>query len=166
MPSNHLILCHPLLQPSIIPSIRAFSNGSVLHIRRPKYWSFSFGISPFNEYAGLISFRMDWLDLLAVQGTLKSSPVATSASYKGLPQWFSGKEFACSAGHPSSISGSERSPGGGHGTHSMTLAWRIPWTEEPGELQSIGSKSQTRLKRLSIKPISSEVSITPLLFSP
>ena len=105
-------------------------------------------------------------DLLAVQGTLKSSPVATSASYKGLPQWFSGKEFACSAGRPSSISGSERSPGGGHGTHSITLAWRIPWTEEPGELQSIGSKSQTRLKRLSIKPISSEVSITPLLFSP
>ena len=72
MLSNHLILCHPLLQPSIIPSIRAFSNGSVLHIRRPKYWSFTFSISPSNEYSGLISFRMHWLDLLAVQGTRKS----------------------------------------------------------------------------------------------
>ena len=75
MPSNHLILCHPLLLwPSIFPSIRVFSNESVLYIRWPKYWSFSFSISPFNEYSGLISFRMDWLDLLAVQGTLKSLP--------------------------------------------------------------------------------------------
>ena len=73
MPSNHLILCHPLLLlPSIFPSIRVFSNESVLHIRWPKYWSFSFNISPSNEYLGLIFFRMDWLDLLAVQGTLKS----------------------------------------------------------------------------------------------
>ena len=73
MPSNHLILCRPLLlPPSIFPSIRAFSNESVLCIRWPKYWSFSFSISPSNEYSGLISFRMDWLDLLAVQGTLKS----------------------------------------------------------------------------------------------
>ena len=73
MPSNHLILCHPLLlPPSILPSIRVFSNESVLCIRCPKYWSFSFSISPTNEYSGLISFRMDWLDLLAVQGTLKS----------------------------------------------------------------------------------------------
>ena len=72
-PSNHLILCHPLLLlPSIFPSIRVFTNESVLHIRWPKYWSFSFKISPSNEYSGLISFRMDWLDLLAVQGTLKS----------------------------------------------------------------------------------------------
>ena len=72
-PSNHLILCHPLLLlPSIFPSIRVFSNESVLCIRRPKYWSFSFSISPLNKYSGLISFRMDWLDLLAVQGTLKS----------------------------------------------------------------------------------------------
>ena len=72
-PSNHLILCHPLLlSPSIVPSIRAFSNESVLHIRWPKYWSFGFSISPSNEYSGLVSFRMDWLDLLAVQGTLKS----------------------------------------------------------------------------------------------
>ena len=73
MPSNHLILCHPLLLlPSIFPSIRVFSNESVLCIRWPKYWSFSFLISPSNEYSGLISFRMDWLDLFAIQGTLKS----------------------------------------------------------------------------------------------
>ena len=73
MPSNHLILCHPLLLPlSIFPSIRVFSNQSALHIRWPKYWHFSFSISPSNKYSGLISFRMDWLDLLAVQGTLKS----------------------------------------------------------------------------------------------
>ena len=73
MPSSHLILCHPLLLlPPIPPSIRAFSNESVLHIRWPKYWSFSFSISPSNEHPGLISFRKDWLDLLAVQGTLKS----------------------------------------------------------------------------------------------
>ena len=73
MPSNHLILCHPLLLlSSIFPSMRVFSSESVLCIRWPKYWSFSFSISPSNEYLGLISFRMDWLDLLAVQGTLKS----------------------------------------------------------------------------------------------
>ena len=73
MPSNHLILCHSLLlPPSIFPSIRVFSNESALHIRWPKYWSFSFTISPSNEHPGLISFRMDWLDLHAVQGTLKS----------------------------------------------------------------------------------------------
>ena len=72
MSSNHLNFCHPLLLPSIFPSIRVFSNESVLHIRWPKYWSFSFSISPSNEYSGLITFRMDWLDLLAVQGTLKS----------------------------------------------------------------------------------------------
>ena len=73
MPSNHLILCHPLLLlPTIPPSIRVFSNESTLCMRWPKYWSFSCSISPFNEHPGLISFRMDWLDLLAVQGTLKS----------------------------------------------------------------------------------------------
>ena len=73
MPSNHLIFCHPLLLlPSIFPSIRVFSNELVLRMRWPKYWSFSFSISPSNEYSGLISFRMDWLDLLAIQGTLKS----------------------------------------------------------------------------------------------
>ena len=72
MPSNHLILCHPLLLPSLFPSIRVFSNESVLPIRWPKYWSFSFSIGPSNEYSGLISFRIDWFDLLAIQGTLKS----------------------------------------------------------------------------------------------
>ena len=72
MPSNHLILCRPLLLPSIFPSIKAFSSVSVLHIRWPRYWSFSFSISPSNEYLGLISLRIDWFDLLAVQGTLKS----------------------------------------------------------------------------------------------
>ena len=73
MPSSDLILCHPLLLlPSIFPSIGVFSNESALHIKWPKYWSFSFSISPFSEYSGLISFRIDWFDLLAVQGTLKS----------------------------------------------------------------------------------------------
>ena len=73
MPSSHLILCHPLLlPPSIFPSIKVFSSESALHIMWPKYWTFSFNISPSNEYSGLISFRMDWLDLLVVQGTLKS----------------------------------------------------------------------------------------------
>ena len=72
MPSNHLILCHPLLPPSIFFSIRVFSKESVLCIRLAKYWSFSFSVSPSNEYSGLVSFRMDWLDLFAVQGTLKS----------------------------------------------------------------------------------------------
>ena len=73
MPSNHLLLCHPLLLlPSIFPRIRVFSSESVVRIRQPKYWSFSFNISPSNEHPGLVSFRMDWLDLLAVQGTLKN----------------------------------------------------------------------------------------------
>ena len=86
MPSNHLILCRPLLlPPSIFPSIRVFSNESVLYIRWPKYWSFSFSISPFNEYLGFIFFRMDWLDLLAVQGTLKSlSPIPQFKSINSL----------------------------------------------------------------------------------
>ena len=78
MPSNHLLLCRPILLPSIFPSIRVFSNDSALHIRWPKYWSFSFSISPSNEHPGLISFRMHWLDLLAVQGTQESSPTPSS----------------------------------------------------------------------------------------
>ena len=86
MPSSHLILCRPLLPPSIIPTIRVFSNESVLCIRWPKYWSFSFNISIFNEYSGLISFRMDWLDLLAIQGTLfqESSPTPQFKSINSL----------------------------------------------------------------------------------
>ena len=86
MPSNQLILCHPLLfLPSIFSSMRVFSNESVLHIRWPKYWSFSFSISPSNECSGLISFRMDWLDLLAVQGTLES--LLQHHSSKALIHW-------------------------------------------------------------------------------
>ena len=85
MPSNHLILCHPLLfLSSIFPSIRVFSNESALHIRWPKYWSFSFSISPFNEYSGLISFTIDWVDLLAVQGTQESSPAPQIESINSL----------------------------------------------------------------------------------
>ena len=88
MPSSHLILCRPLLLlPSIFPSLRVFSNESALLIRWPKYWSFSFNVSPFNEYPGLISFRMDWLDLLAVQGTLKS--LLQHHSSKALILWLS-----------------------------------------------------------------------------
>ena len=83
IPSNHLILCRPLLlMPSVFPSIRGFSSKSVLHIRWPKYWIFSFSINPSNEYSGLISFRMDWLDLLAVQGTLNKQ-VLTTTKKKG-----------------------------------------------------------------------------------
>ena len=85
MPSSHLILCHPLLfLPSIFPSIRVFSNESVLCIRWPDYWGFSFSISPSNEYSGLISFRIDWLDLLAVQETLKSPPTSQLKSINSL----------------------------------------------------------------------------------
>ena len=80
MPSSHLIVCRPLLLPPIPPSIRVFSNESTLHIRGPEYWSFSFRVSPSSEYSGLISFRIDWLDLLAVQGTLKSLQHHTSTA--------------------------------------------------------------------------------------
>ena len=119
-PSSHLILCHPLLLPSIFHSNRVFSNESVLRMRWPKYWSFSFGISPSNEYSGLISFNMGWLDLLAVQGTLKSllqhhsskapifrrsafitvqlsHPYMTTGKTIALTRQFSCKESACSA---------------------------------------------------------------------
>ena len=90
MPSNHLILCHLfLLPPSIFPTIGLFSNELALHIRWPKYWSFTFNISPSNEYSGLISFRMDWLDLLAVQGTLKSLLQYHSSKAKCLGAQFS-----------------------------------------------------------------------------
>ena len=89
MPSNHLIFCRPLLLPSIFPNIRVFSNDSALHIRWPKYWSFSFSICPSNEHPGLMSFRTDWLDLLAVQGTLKeSSPTPQFKSINSLPSAF------------------------------------------------------------------------------
>ena len=97
-PSNRLILCHPLLLPtSIFPSIRVFSNESLLHIRWPKYWHFSFNISPSNEHSGLISFRMDWLDLLAVQGTLKT--FLQHHSSKASILWHSGF-FIVQLSHP------------------------------------------------------------------
>ena len=114
MPSNHLILCWPLLLlPSIFPSIRVFSKESVLHIRWPKYWSFSFNISPSNEHSGLISFRMDWLDLLAIQRTLKS--FMQHHSLKTINSW-------ALKWQPTRV-----------------LAWRIPGIGEPGGLLSMGS---------------------------
>ena len=98
MPSNHLINCHPLLLlPSVFPSIRVFSDESVLRIRWPKYWSFNISISPSNEYSGLISFRMDWLDLLTVQGTLKS--LLQHYSSKASVLWHSGF-FMVQLSHP------------------------------------------------------------------
>ena len=106
MPSNHLILCHPLLfLPSIFPSIRVFSNESSLHIRWPKYWSFSFNISPSNEHPGLISLRMDWLYLLAVQGTLKS--LLQHPSSKASILWCSAL-FIVQLSHPSMTTGKTR----------------------------------------------------------
>ena len=103
MPSNHLILCRPfLLLPSIFPSIRVFSSESALHIRWPKYWSFSFNISPSNEHSKLISFRMDWLDLLIVQGTLKS--LLQHHSSKALNLQCSGF-FTVQLSHPYMITG-------------------------------------------------------------
>ena len=111
MPSNHLILCRPLLlPPSIFPSIRVFSNESVLHIRRPKYWSFSFSLSPSNEYSGLISSRMDWLDLLAVQGTLKS--LLQHHSSKASVLWHS-DFFIVQLSHPYTTTG-----------ETIALTWR------------------------------------------
>ena len=96
MPSNHLILCLPVIfLPSIFPSIRVFSNESVLHIRWPKFWSFSFSIRPSNEYSGLISFRMDWLDLLAVQGTLRVFSNMTAQKH----QFFNAQPSLCSSSH-------------------------------------------------------------------
>ena len=98
MPSNHLILyCPLLLLPSIFPSIRIFSNKSVLHIRWPKYWSFSFSISPSNDYSGLISFRIDWLDLLAVQGTRKSN------RQRGPPEGIPGSNWGWTLGGPDAM---------------------------------------------------------------
>jgi len=116
MPSNHLIFCHPLLLlPSIFPSIRVFSNESALHIRWPKYCSFSFSISPTNEYSGLISFRMDWLDLLAVQGTLKS-----------LLQHHSSKAsiLLCSVFFILQLSHPYMTTGKNHGLDEMDLCWQ------------------------------------------
>ena len=145
MPSNHLILCCPLLLwPSIVPSIRVFSNELVLCIRWPKYFSFSFSISPSNEYSGLISFRIDWFNLLAVEGTLKS--LLQHHSLKTLILWYSaffmsnshicshkgflcvsaGKESACNAGDTSLIPASGRSPGERNGNPFQYSCLKIP----------------------------------------
>ena len=151
MPSNHLILCHPLLLlPSIFPSIRVFSSESVLRIRWPKYWSFSFSISPSNEYSGLISFRMDLLDLLVVQGTLKS--LLQHHSSKASILWHSAF-FIVQLSHPYMTIGKTRAltrrafvgnvmylfsnmlnMEKEMATHFSTLAWKIPWIEEHARL--------------------------------
>ena len=159
MPSNHLILCHHLLLlPSIFPSIRVFTNESTLHIRWPKYWSFSFSISPSNEYSGLISFRMDWLELLAVQGTLKSllphhsskeSILQHSAFFMvqlSLPSGFSGgsdsEVSACNVGDLGLIPGSGRSLRERNGNSLQYSCLGNPMDKESGRLQSLGSQRQ------------------------
>ena len=126
MPSNHLILCCPLLLlPSIFPSIRVFSNESVLRIRWPKHWSFSFSISPSNEYSGLISFRIDWIDLIA-QGPLKSLLQHHSSKASILRR---SAFFIVQLLHPLEKA---------MAPHSSTLAWKLLWME-PGRLQSMRS---------------------------
>ena len=160
MLSNYLTLCHPLLlPPSISPSIRVFSCESVLHNKWPKHWSISFNISPSNEYSGLISFRMDWFDLFAVQGTLKSllqhhsskasiichsaffivqlsHPHTTTGKTIDLRRWtFAGKAMSLLFNMLSRLVMQRRQ----WATHSSTPAWKIPWAEEHGRLQSMGS---------------------------
>ena len=158
MPSSHLILCHPLLLlPPIPPSVRVFSNESTVCIRWPKYWNFSFNISPSNEHPGLISFRMDCLDLLAVQGTLKnhlqhhsskastlrlsafftvqlSHPYMTIGKTIALTRWTFVDKVMSLLFNTLSRLVTEKAMA----PHSSTLAWKIPWAEEPGGLQSMG----------------------------
>ena len=148
MPSNHLILRHPLLLlPSIFPSIRIFSNQPDLRIRWPKYWSFSFNISSSNEHPGLISFRMDLLDLLAVQGTLKSllQHHSSKASILQCSAFFGASMVAQVVKRLPAVQETQVQSLGWEdplekemATHSSTLAWKIPWSEERGRLQSIG----------------------------
>ena len=128
MPSNHLIVCSPLLLlPSIFPSIRVFSNESALLIRWPKYWSFSFNISPSNEHPGLISFRMDWLDLLAVQGTLKS--LLQHHNSKASILWHSAF-FIVQFSHPYMTTGNDLSPSEGRQTENHIIREELKMTEE------------------------------------
>ena len=127
MPSNHLILYCPLLLPSIFPNVRVFSNESVFYIRWPKYWSFSFSISPSIEYSGLISLRVDWFDLFAVQGTLKSLLQHHSSKASILRR---SAFFIVQLSHPLEKE---------MATHSSVLAWRIPGTSKPSGLPSMGS---------------------------
>ena len=141
MPSNHLVLYHsPRLLPSIFPGIRVLSNELALHLRWPKYWNFSFSVSPSNEYSGLISFRIDWFDLLAIQGILKSSPIILLefSLPSLLPGGSDGKCLpAIQETQVQSLS-QEDPLQKGMATHSSIVAWRITWTEEPGRLQSVG----------------------------
>ena len=169
-PSNHLILCRALLLPSVFPSIRVFSNGSALRIRWPKYWSFSFNISASNEHTGLISFRMDWFDLLAVQGILRnllqhhsskasifrrsaffivhlSHPYMTTGLFINLAQRL--KHLPAMWETWVQVLGWEDPLEKEMSIHSSTLAWKIPWTEEPGGLQSMGSQSRTQLSNFT-----------------
>ena len=153
MPSNHFILgCSLLLLPSVFPSIRVLSNESALCIRWPKYWNFGFNISPSNEHSGLISFRMDWLDFLAVQGTLKSL-IQHHSSKASILQCSA--FFIVQLSHPYMSTGKTialtRQTFLGCLVSVMslffnmlsrlvsTIAWKIPWVEEPGGLQSMGS---------------------------
>ena len=135
MSSNHLIICHPLLlQPSVFPSTRVFPNELALCIRWPKYWSFICSISPFNEYSGQISLSMNWLDLLAVQGSQESSPTSSSTTlcpYSTLFQIIDSQKKNCQSLYL--LREKAMAP------HSSTLAWKIPWKEEPDRLQSMGS---------------------------
>ena len=151
MPSNHLILCPPLfLLPSIFPRIWVFSNESALLIRWPKFWIFSLRISPSNEYSGLISFRNDWLDLFAVQGTLKSllqhhsskalilrhsASLQSNSHIHGLPMWLSWYKIHLQCRICVRSLGWEEPLEKGKATHSSIQAWRIPWT-----VQSMGSQ--------------------------
>ena len=150
MPSNHLVLCHPFLfLPSIFPIIRVFSNESTLCMRWPKYWSFSFSIIPSKEHPRLISFSMDWLDLLAVQGTLKSllqhhsskiSILHHSASlWTSLVARMAKRPFTMQETWVQAL-GWEDPLEKEMAIHSSTIARKIPWTEEPGRLHSIGSQ--------------------------
>ena len=150
MPSSHLILCRLLLLlPPIPPSIRVFTNESTLRMRWPKYWSFSFSISASNEHLGLVSLRMDWLDLLAVQGTHKSllQPIPQFKSINSSVLSFGGWKAAVhgvTEGRTQlrdftftfHFHALEKEMA----IHSSTLAWKIPWTEEPDRLQSMGSQ--------------------------
>ena len=158
-PSNHLIFCHPLLlPPSIFPSIRVFSQESVLCIRWPKYWSFSFSISPSNEYSGLISFRMNWLDLLAVQGTLKSLLQHHSTKASILPRLAFLMASLVAQTVKRSLPamretrvrflGQEDPLKKKMAIHSSILAWKVPWTEEPDRHCPWGRKESDTTKRL------------------
>ena len=149
MPSNHFIFCFSLLFLTVIfPWIRVFFNESVLCIRWTKYWDFSFSISPSNEYSGLISFRMDWLDLLAVQGTLKSllqchsskASILQHSAFFDFPGGSYSKESAYNAEDPGSIPGLGRSPGEGNGNSLQCSCLGNPMDGGAYRLQSMGSQ--------------------------